>query len=266
MSNAEFMAKRSGHSNGKGLKYPHVPTTFSTKPPSGPKHTTPTSKSKRFCLWDCAPPSKDWRAEGKVTRVKDQGQCGDCWAFASVASIESAWAIAGHPLVSLSEQQLLDCAPSHGGCDGSLAQAAFAYVWNHGSIDTEESYPYVGVKGVCHASQHTEGAHITGMHETIPLDPDSMVDYVGLKGPLTVLVDASVLQSYSGGVITGSCGWAVDHVVTIVGYGTTPQGLDYWIIKNSWGTGWGIDGYFYLQRGWNNECGVNAVGVAATAN
>jgi len=209
------------------------------------------------------PKTVDWRKEGAVTPVKNQQQCGSCWAFSSTGSLEGAWKIASGNLVSLSEQQLVDCSGSFGnqGCNGGEMDDAFQYAETVGFC-TEGSYPYTAVDGTCAASSCTVGVPqggVTGFKDVTPGDYNALLDAVAQQ-PVSVAIEAdqSVFQLYTGGVITGdSCGTNLDHGVLAVGYGTE-SGTDYWLVKNSWGASWGDSGYVKLQRGQsgNGECGI----------
>jgi cathepsin F len=217
------------------------------------------------------PDSFDWR-DNKVpvvTPVKDQAQCGSCWAFSTIANIEGQWAMAGNKLTSLSEQNLVDCdhqcstydgeKSCDGGCDGGLPQNAYAYVMENGGIDTEDSYPYEGYDGKCRYKTNTIGAKISNW-TFISKDESQVAARLVTQGPLSIAVAADEWQFYFGGVFYLPCGTGLDHAVTLVGYGNETnifyQKMDYWTVKNSWGTGWGYSGYIYVERG-VGECGIN---------
>ncbi|KAL7631759.1 UNVERIFIED_CONTAM: hypothetical protein RMT77_017940 [Armadillidium vulgare] len=201
----------------------------------------------------------DWRDEGYVTPVKDQGQCGSCWAFSATGSLEGQNFKKTGTLVSLSEQNLVDCVPNCYGCDGGLMVDAFHYVRINGGIDTEDSYPYFAMDGDCSYSSSTIGGTCNGFRMTKPKDENSLLAATATIGPISTAIDAGhySFQMYSGGVYYEEhCSETkLDHGVLIVGYGTQ-NGKDYWLVKNSWGTDWGIDGYIKMSRNRRNNCGI----------
>jgi C1A family cysteine protease len=206
----------------------------------------------------------DWREHDAVTPVKDQGQCGSCWSFSSTGSMEGAWAIHSSELVSLSEQQLVDCSKSYGnmGCRGGLMDDAFQYVIDNGGLDTEEDYHYTAQDGTCDEDkQENHIVTFSSFVDVIPNDEDQLKSAVAL-GPVSVAIEADKMgfQFYKSGVFSGECGTTLDHGVLVVGYGTDEEsGLDYWIVKNSWAATWGDEGYILLQRNVDapeGQCGV----------
>jgi len=210
------------------------------------------------------PASVDWRDHGAVAPVKNQGQCGSCWAFSTTGALEGAYKISSGKLVSLSEQQLVDCAGSFGeqGCSGGMMDGGFQYVAKNG-LDTEQSYGYKARVGTCTASSGTMGipaGAVTGYHDVSKNDADALVQAV-MQQPVSIAIEAdkSVFQMYRGGVLSGACGTQLDHGVLLVGYGTE-NGQQYWLMKNSWGTSWGEEGFGKLLRGGQSgsagECGI----------
>ena len=198
-----------------------------------------------------APNSIDWRKKNAVTSVKDQGQCGSCWAFSSTGASEGAWAIKTGNLIDLSEEQLVDCATgiqygSHG-CNGGQMEGAFKYLIQNGQCDLSE-YPYNPDK-TSDCKSCTQVAHFESCYNVKPNDQNSLKGAVAQQ-PVSVAIEADTryFQSYSGGILDSpSCGTTLDHGVLIVGYGEE-NGLKYWLLKNSWSTTWGEEGYFKILR------------------
>ena len=189
-----------------------------------------------------------------VTPVKNQEACGSCWAFSATETVESALAMAGGPLLTLAPQQLVDCAPNPqqcggtGGCQGSTQPLAFNYTVVAG-MDSEAAYPYKGRDGTCSAASKSPAVGITGLVELPTNDYDALMQAVATVGPIAISVDASAWSFYGGGVYSGKCGTTIDHAVQLVGYGTDSQtNEDYWLVRNSWGTSWGEDGYMRIKR------------------
>jgi len=208
------------------------------------------------------PDSVDWRTQGYVTPVKDQGQCGSCWAFSAVASLEGQHFKASGKLVSLSEQNLVDCSGNFGnmGCDGGLMDQAFSYIKANKGIDTEESYPYEAQDGDCRFKAENVGATDTGFTDITSGSEDELASAIATVGPISVAIDASQdsFQFYSSGIYSddGCSSTELDHGVTAVGYGSLGQGQDFYIVKNSWGDSWGMKGYINMARNDNNMCGI----------
>jgi len=210
--------------------------------------------------------SLDWVAKGAVTPVKNQGQCGSCWAFSTTGSLEGASQISSGQLKSISEQQLVDCSGKYGnqGCNGGLMDDGFKYA-EANNMATESSYPYTARDGSCKSSFTTalpQGA-VTGYKDVTANSADAMMSALQL-GPVSIALDGggAAFQGYKSGVLTGSCGSQLDHGVLTVGYGTL-NGNDYWKVKNSWGASWGMDGYILLTRETgifkkSGECGMLA--------
>jgi len=222
-----------------------------------------TTKSKKGDV-KADPASVDWEAAGKVTPVKNQGQCGACWAFSATGSTECQVAIATGKLVSLSEQQLIDCSVAEGnlGCDGGEMDAAFQYIQKEGGLCTEQAYPYKAQDGKCESTTcGTLYDKISTYKDVTKRNEQALEDAVAL-GCVSVAIEANqfAFQYYSSGVLTGECGTQLDHGVLAVGYGTT-DGQEYWKVKNSWGTSWGENGYVLIckdcdKNGDQGECGI----------
>ncbi|XP_068325383.1 senescence-specific cysteine protease SAG12-like [Pyrus communis] len=215
------------------------------------------------------PQSIDWRENGAVTPVKFQGRCGCCWAFSAVAAVEGITQIKTGKLISLSEQQLVDCDTDNNGCQGGWMGNAFAYIQRNGGIASEENYPYQsldGSAGTCDMNEANEAAaQITSYAEVRPNSETDLLKAVSMQ-PVSVAINASpAFQHYSGGVFTGDdCGTELNHAVTIIGYGTAEDGTPYWLIKNSWSDTWGENGYMKILRNAEAPGGVCSLATKAT--
>jgi len=201
--------------------------------------------------------SLDWRAKGAVNPVKNQQSCGSCWAFSALGALEGADAIANGKLQSLSEQQLVDCSTRYGnhGCNGGLMTQAFEYIIDNKGVTTGAAYPYTARDGQCKTGQ-TSAATVRKYVDITANSESELMAAVNL-GPVSVAIQASsqVFQFYKSGILDDSrCGQRLDHGVTLVGYGTE-DGKDYYIVRNSWGAGWGEGGYIRMVRG-SNQCGI----------
>jgi len=210
-----------------------------------------------------APGTKiDWVAKGKTTPVKDQGQCGSCWAFSTTETVESAILMANKKVVPLAPQEIVDCDGSDSGCNGGDPQEALGWVKQQGGLDTEQCYPYTAQDGTCASSQCSPAGNVA---QVIPIGSDESATYtaLGKYGPLSICADASSWSNYQGGVLTGDqCGSDVDHAIQLTGY--SPDQGGYWIVRNSWGSDWGENGFIYLQYG-QNTCDMTSETTAATA-
>ncbi|CAA3027798.1 senescence-specific cysteine protease SAG39-like [Olea europaea subsp. europaea] len=198
------------------------------------------------------PSSMDWRKKGAVTPVKDQGQCGSCWAFSAIGATEGINQITTKKLTSLSEQEIVDCdkTSEDQGCEGGYMEDAFEFIVKNKGIATESTYPYEATDGTCNKKKElSHAAKILG-YEKVPANSEKALLKAVANQPISVSIDASGMdfQFYSSGVFTGQCGTELDHGVTAVGYGTTSDGVKYWLVKNSWGSSWGEEGYIMMQR------------------
>ncbi|OAY60915.1 senescence-specific cysteine protease SAG39 [Manihot esculenta] len=213
------------------------------------------------------PSSMDWRKKGAVTAIKDQGQCGSCWAFSAVAAVEGVTQLSTGKLISLSEQELVDCDTKgeDQGCQGGLMDDAFKFTEQNHGLTTEANYPYEGSDGTCNTQKEANhAAKITG-YEDVPANNEAALMKAVAKQPVAVAIDASgyEFQFYSSGIFTGSCGTELDHGVAAVGYGKS-NGMNYWLVKNSWGTQWGEEGYIRMQKDVDAKEGLCGIAMQAS--
>jgi len=208
------------------------------------------------------PTEVDWVLKGAVTPIKDQGICGSCWTFGTAGSIEGAWFLSSGDLVSVSEQQILDCAWGEwdSGCDGGEADTAMQWIMENRGMATEHSYPYLSQDHFCAAGERDSGVKLTG-YANVTGGESALQDAVATKGPVAIAIDAAhpEFEFYSEGVYyNAACkneADDLDHEVLVVGYGTE-DGQDYWLVKNSWSTHWGNNGYIKMARNRDNNCGI----------
>ncbi|KAG5900618.1 hypothetical protein JTB14_017470 [Gonioctena quinquepunctata] len=222
----------------------------------------PTLPAKRaeFAFEGDLPTEVDWRKKGAVTEVKDQGSCGSCWSFSITGTVEGQNFLKTGKLLSFSEQQLVDCAKGECvGCDGGELNDALDYVVSNG-LELEENYPYKEEDSTCKYNESIVAVKVKSYEVVKANDENELQKAVATKGPVSVAICASFwFQLYSSGVLDDSdCGNLpedMNHAVLAVGYGTQ-DGTDYWIVKNSWGPTWGMDGYVLMPRNVGNRCGI----------
>lgn len=260
MTDAEFEATMMG-----GYKATPTPTYPAT-----------LRSSKDINIKDL-PESVNWCDKGACSPVKDQGSCGSCWAFATTAAIESHIQISTGDLPLLSTQQVTSCTPNPlkcggtGGCMGSIPQLGFTYIQLFGHI-SEEDYPYISGSTMdtedCLYMPDQAVAGLSGYNILEPNSLEAVMDFVANQGPLAIAAYASPWGRYSSGVFDG-CPYdgdiALNHAIVLVGYGTDAAEGDYWLVRNSWGTGWGEDGFIRLKRESTAVCGVNSSPMDGTA-
>ncbi|WVZ99180.1 hypothetical protein U9M48_044513 [Paspalum notatum var. saurae] len=204
------------------------------------------------------PDAVDWRESGAVTEVKDQGSCGACWSFSATGAMEGINKINTGSLVSLSEQELIDCDRSYNnGCNGGLMDYAFKFVVKNGGIDTEEDYPYREADGTCNKNKLKKRVVTIDGYSDVPSNKEDLLLQAVAQQPVSVGICGSSreFQLYSQGIFDGPCPKSLDHAVLIVGYGSEGD-KDYWIVKNSWGEVWGMKGYMYMHRNTGDASGV----------
>ncbi|KAI9086137.1 hypothetical protein K1719_031858 [Acacia pycnantha] len=217
----------------------------------------------RNALCPTAPAEWDWRSYGAVTGVKNQGSCGSCWAFSTIGAIEGVHALTTRNLVTLSEQQLVSCDTSNYGCQGGLVHTAYEYVVRNGGITTSTIYPYTATNGTCNPLLASlRAARIDG-YQWVPQRSDDALLCYAARQPVSVLLQADrEFQLYQAGILDESaCSLNIatcttyNHAVLVVGYGSF-AGQDYWIVKNSWGSDWGVGGYVFIKRNYGQAHGV----------
>jgi len=188
----------------------------------------------------------DWREQGAVTPVKNQGQCGSCWSFSTTGAVEGCVAIASGNLTALSEQELVNCdTVKDNGCGGGLMDYGFEWIAGNGGINSEDNWKYTAEDGYCDPTKKAYKVAVTNNHVDVQQDSDSQFVAALQRGPVSVAIEADqqAFQFYSGGIFKDACGTQLDHGVLAVGYAA-----DYYIVKNSWGSTWGAQGYINLAR------------------
>jgi C1A family cysteine protease len=215
-----------------------------------------------------APDEQDWVEKGAVTKVKNQGSCGSCYAFSAISAVEGWLAIHHEDLTDISPQMVVDCSSKYGnqGCNGGFMDYVFNYVAGVHGICSEADYPYKGVVQKCKnctVVPHTD--ELTGW-EAVKTDDEEALLEASAEGVISVAIQAtSSFQSYKKGVYTGPCGTNLNHGVTLVGYGTDEKSSKtFWKVKNSWGPGWGESGYIRMARGMTAPHGICGIATCAS--
>jgi KDEL-tailed cysteine endopeptidase len=209
------------------------------------------------------PKSLDWRDYNKVTTIKDQGQCGSCWAFSAIGSLEGVNAISTGNLYNLSEQELVDCSTTNNGCGGGFMDNAFKYMMENGSC-LYDKYPYIGSDGKCTANKCKSVVNVSHYIDVLP-NSETQLLYSLLRNPISVAIDASdgSFQFYKHGIYNfTNASPQLDHGVVLVGFGRdTIYNMEYWIVKNSWGVDWGDSGYIYMLRNIDSDHGMCGIAM-----
>jgi len=255
-TNAQNLSYQLGHNQFSHMDvnewrdYLHLGLGYPTHGPAASVHTDTTVTASAV----------DWRTKGAVTAVKDQGNCGSCWSFSSTGALEGANFIKTGSLVSLSEQNFVDCDTNGDhGCFGGLMDNAFEWAISNKGVCSESAYPYQAKKGDCSDKSCTHYATPKSFTDVATNNADALMSALA-KQPVSVAIEAdqSSFQMYKSGVLTAACGTNLDHGVLAVGYGTD-NGVNYWIVKNSWGASWGENGYIRLSRDVSQrggQCGI----------
>ncbi|KAG8385447.1 hypothetical protein BUALT_Bualt03G0046200 [Buddleja alternifolia] len=217
----------------------------------------------RYANVSAVPTSIDWRKKGAVTPVKNQHMCGSCWAFSAVATMEGVNKLKTGKLVSLSEQELVDCETKDNGCGGGIMEHAFKYITQKG-LTTESNYPYKALDGTCNTKEASQSAVKISGYEKVPHNEEALLKAVA-HHPVSVAIDAcEEFTSYESGVLSKDCGRNLDHGVSVVGYGETSDGTKYWLVKNSWGPKWGDNGFIKIKRGVSAKYGLCGITMDAS--
>jgi len=251
-----------GQTSTQGENFLTDRTDYEIKMLNGYKASNETKTYTQFDEINAGTPV-DWRAKGAVTPVKNQGQCGSCWAFSTTGSLEGAHHLATGKLVSLSESNLVNCSTKNSGCNGGLMDLAFEYVETN-PLMTEAAWPYQASKeflGCWRNYKKADGVVTVSKYADVTPNQPNQLKAALATGPVSVAIEAdkSAFNQYTGGVITGSaCGTQLDHGVLAVGWGTDATAGDYIIVKNSWGPSWGEEGFVKIGvAAGAGVCGIN---------
>jgi len=265
----KIIAELNANSNGARFgftKFADMTRTEFKEKMTGYVRSTPIDApviSKRDSLELSQMSAINWVAAGKTTPIKNQEQCGSCWAFSATETVESANLLAGRgvPGGGLAPQEIVDCDSGEGGCNGGDPRQALQWVMSQGGQDTEACYPYTAQNGACYESRCSPALNIASVY---PVAQNEPAIYNALRSaPLSICCDAEPWQYYTGGILTAAqCGDSIDHAIQLVGF--SPNSGGYWIVRNSWGADWGENGYIYLQYG-QDTCGITYEVTGATA-
>jgi len=271
LDNAEFVKQKNAENNGATFKlnqyadltHDEYKALLSPVTDDAIKRATDNMIAYDLPPWVDIPKTKDWRDEKAVTPVKNQGGCGSCYSFSTTGALEGACAIKTGTLKSFSEQQIMDCSWLFGnnGCNGGMFDRAFYYINVQGGIDSESSYPYQGKEShTCKYDAKNKAGEVSNFYYVKQEDEDALTAVLAIKGPVAIAINAGLrsFQFYSTGVYDDAdCDATLNHGVLAVGYGTEESsGKDYFLVKNSWGTQWGQEGYIKMRRNKNNQCGI----------
>jgi len=267
INTAALLSKKLSHKVGVTKFFDMTPEAFKKTFRNGKFRLAKTIKPHQRATVDFSTPTPvayDWRKEGAVGVIKDQGQCGSCWAFAAVGNIEGQDFIKHHTLQNFAEQQIVDCDVNgqDQGCNGGLPEGAFEYVNQQGGLMLTSDYPYVAQDSTsgdtCNFDQTKVHVQVKSYKFAPSQDEGIIATFLYQTGPLAIGINADPFQTYTSGIIdldADDCDpTQLDHGVTIVGYGASSE--PYWVIKNSWGADWGENGYVRVARG-KGTCGVN---------
>lgn len=260
--NAKGLSYKLGHNEFSDLTHEE----FKAFALGGPmKHTPGVATNHEDEVEDDGEQSVDWRTKGAVTEVKNQGQCGSCWAFSTTGAMEGAHFIATGKLVELSEQELVDCDTAQDqGCNGGLMDYAFTFAEKNG-LASESDYPYHAARGTCDTSAEAKPAATISSYADVTQNSEKALRQAVKQQPVSVAIEADqqAFQFYSSGIFDAECGTQLDHGVLAVGYdykkgGVMSKGSGFWIVKNSWGATWGENGYIRLAmgKGASGQCGI----------
>ncbi|OHT02180.1 Digestive cysteine proteinase 2 [Tritrichomonas foetus] len=229
---------------------------------SKPAFSRPSDKQNKIN----APDSFDWREKGVINSIRNQGNCRSCWAFSTISSCESSYAIKSGQLLSFSEQNLVDCCSECYGCNGGWPDKAVDHICfvQGGQLNSQKDYPYTGIEGTCKYDSSKAIGEITGYQGIWPGSEEALQEKLVSLGVVSVCIHSgtSEFMSYSGGIFDlPTCSQTfLDHAVNVVGYGTE-NSVDYWIVRNTWGVEWGEEGYVRMSRNKDNQCGIASAAI-----